>query len=272
MSGEKKGPVRVERSHGGRVARVVLARPGIRNAFDETLVRELQRVVRTLASDTSVRVVELSGEGKAFCAGADLNWMKRVALQTMEENRRDAAELAELFHVLDEMPKPLVGRVHGAALGGGTGLVAVCDVAVAAEGTLFGTTEVRLGLVPSVISPYVVRKIGESRAREWFLTGGRFDAHEARRIGLVHVVAAEASLSSVADEVIDSLLLGGPEALAEAKKLARTVTSHPPREQQALTVLRIAERRASAEGREGVTAFLEKRPPTWAAGEKEKAE
>jgi methylglutaconyl-CoA hydratase len=272
VSEEVKSPVRVERSHGGRVARVVLARPEIRNAFDDTLVAELQRVFRSLAADPSVRVVELSGDGKTFSAGADLNWMKRMAGFTMEENRRDASELAELFRLMDELPKPLLGRVHGAALGGGTGLVAVCDVVVAAEGTLFGTTEVRLGLIPSVIGPYVIRKIGESRAREWFLTGGRFDAHEARRIGLVHIVAAEASLVSVADGVIDSLLRGGPEALAEAKKLARTIASLSPREQQTLTVQRIAERRASAEGREGVTAFLEKRPPAWAAGEKEQAE
>lgn len=271
MNEEAKGPVRVERSHGGRVARVVLARPEIRNAFDDALVAELQRAFRSLASDASVRVVELSGEGKAFSAGADLNWMKRMALFTMEENRRDAAGLAELFRHMDELPKPLVGRVHGAALGGGTGLVAVCDVVVAAEGTLFGTTEVRLGLIPSVISPYVVRKIGESRAREWFLTGGRFDAHEARRIGLVHVVAAESSLVSVAEGVIESLLLGGPEALGEAKKLARTVASMSPREQQTLTVQRIAERRASIEGREGISAFLEKRPPSWAAPEKDPA-
>jgi methylglutaconyl-CoA hydratase len=271
VSAKPKGPVRVERSHGGRVAHVVLARPGVRNAFDDVLVGELQRVFRSLASDPAIHVVELSGEGKAFCAGADLNWMKRMAGFTMEENRRDAAELAELFRLLDELPKPLLGRVHGAALGGGTGLAAVCDVVVAAEGTLFGTTEVRLGLIPSVISPYVIRKIGESRAREWFLTGGRFDAHEARRIGLVHVVAAEASLASVVEEVIGSLLLGGPEALAEAKKLVRTVASLAPRELQTLTVQRIAERRASAEGREGVKAFFEKRPPSWAAGEKERA-
>ncbi len=271
MSAKRNGAVRVDRSHGGRVARVVLARPAVRNAFDDALVADLDRVFRSIASDGSVRVVELSGDGKTFSAGADLNWMKRMAGFTMEENRRDASRLADLFRLLDELPMPLVGRVHGAALGGGTGLVAVCDVVVAAEGTLFGTTEVRLGLVPSVISPYVIRKIGESRAREWFLTGGRFDAHEARRIGLVHVVAAEASLASVADGVIESLLLGGPEALAEAKKLARTVTSLAPRERQALTVQRIAERRASAEGREGVTAFLEKRPPSWSALEKEPA-
>jgi methylglutaconyl-CoA hydratase len=265
-------PVRIERTHGGRVARVVLARPEVRNAFDDVLVRELQRAVRAVTADAAVRVVELSGEGKAFCAGADLNWMKRMAGFTMEENRRDAAELADLFRLLDECPKPIVGRIHGAALGGGVGLVAVCDVAVAAEETLFGTTEVRLGIIPAVISPYVVRKIGESHAREWFLTGSRHDAHEARRIGLVHIVAAETSLGSVSDGVIDALLAGGPQALAEAKKLAQTVGHLSPREQQALTVQRIAERRASAEGREGVTAFLEKRSPSWAEGPKDRKE
>jgi methylglutaconyl-CoA hydratase len=272
MSAVSTVPVRVERTHGGRVARVVLSRPDVRNAFDDVLVKELQRIVRTVSGDEAVRVVELSGEGKAFCAGGDLKWMKRMAGFTMEQNRRDAAELADLFRILDECPKPLVGRVHGAALGGGTGLVAVCDIAVAAEGTLFGTTEVRLGIIPAVISPYVVRKIGESHAREWFLTGSRYDAHEARRVGLVHIVSAGASLSSVADGVIDALLLGGPQALAEAKKLAQIVGRLPPREIQTVTVQRIAERRASAEGREGVTAFLEKRTPEWAEGPKGKEE
>ena len=258
-------PLRVERTHGGLVARLVLARPDVRNAFDDLLVRELQRAVRTLSADDSVRAVELSGEGKAFCAGEDLTWMKRMAGFTMEESRRDAAELADLFRLLDECPKPVVGRIHGAALGAGVGLVAICDVAVAAEETLFGTTEVRLGIIPAVISPYVVRKIGESHAREWFLTGSRYDAHEARRIGLVHAVTSEASLASVTEGVLDALLLGGPQALAEAKRLAQIVGHLPPREQQALTVQRIAERRASAEGREGVTAFLEKRKPAWQA-------
>jgi len=265
-------PLRVERTHRGFVARIVLSRPDVRNAFDDVLVRELQRAVRALSADDSVRVVELSGEGRAFCAGADLNWMKRMAGFTLEENRRDAAELADLFRLLDECPKPVVGRIHGAALGGGVGLVAICDVAVAAEETLFGTTEVRLGIIPAVISPYVVRKIGESHAREWFLTGSRHDAHEARRIGLVHIVAAENSLASVTEGVLDSLLLGGPQALAEAKRLAQIVGHLPQREQQTLTVQRIAERRASAEGREGVTAFLEKRKPAWAEGTKGRTE
>jgi methylglutaconyl-CoA hydratase len=268
MKNVPPAPLRVELARGGLLAKVVLARPAVRNAFDDVLVRELQRTVRTLSADDGVRVVELSGEGKAFCAGGDLNWMKRMAGFTLEENRRDAAELADLFRLLDECPKPVVGRIHGAALGGGVGLVAICDVAVAAEETLFGTTEVRLGILPAVISPYVVRKIGESHAREWFLTGSRHDAHEARRIGLVHIVASETSLESVTEGVIDALLLGGPQALAEAKKLAQTVGHLPARELQTLTVQRIAERRASAEGREGVAAFLEKRNPAWLEGPK----
>ena len=255
--------VRLERSADGRVARIVLARPEVRNAFDEILVKELQRIVRDLASDDTLRVVELSGEGKTFCAGADLHYMKKMAGFTMEQNRRDAAELADLFRRLDELSRPLVGRVQGAALGGGVGLVALCDLVVAADDALFGTTEVRLGIIPGVISPYVVRKIGESHAREWFLTGGRFDAHEARRIGLVHVVASAASLEPVANGLIESLLLGGPQALAEAKRLAQTVSRMTPREIQTLTVQRLAERRASAEGREGIGAVLEKRVPSW---------
>ncbi len=270
MNAVSTAPVRVDRTHGGRVARVVLSRPEARNAFDDLIVKELQKIVRSLSSDDSVHVVELSGEGKTFCAGADLDWMKRMAGFTMEQNRRDAAEFADLFRLLDECPRPIVGRIHGAALGAGTGLVAVCDVAVAAEGTIFGTTEVRLGLVPAVISPYVVRKIGESQAREWFLTGSRYDAHEARRVGLVHAVAAEASLASVSEGVIEALLVGGPQAQAEAKRLAQTVSRLPARELQTLTVQKIAERRASAEGREGVAAFLEKRTPRWADGPKER--
>lgn len=254
------------------MAKVVLARPEVRNAFDDQLVRELQRAVRALSADDGVRVIELSGEGKTFCAGADVEWLKRMRGFTLEENRRDAAELADLFRLLDECPKPIVGRVHGAALGSGVGLVAVCDVAIAAEDTLFGTTEVRLGLLPAVISPYVVRKIGESHAREWFLTGSRHDAHEARRIGLVHIVAAENSLESVTEGVLDALLLGGPHALAEAKRLAQTVGNLPSREQLSLTVQRLAERRASAEGRDGVAAYLEKRKPAWLSGPKGKTE
>lgn len=215
--------VLLEKSADPRVARLVLNRPEVRNAWDGETVTLLQRALRDLASDDSVRVVELSGAGTAFCAGADLDWMKRVANFTMEENRRDSAELAQLFKALDELDKPVVARVQGAALGGGTGLVAACDVVVAAEGAVFGTTEVRLGIIPAVISPYLVRKIGESHARSWFLTGERVGAEEARRVGLVHHVVGEKDLAGAAQAVIEAILLGGPAAVVEAKRLVRTV-------------------------------------------------
>jgi methylglutaconyl-CoA hydratase len=255
--------VLLEKSADPRVARLVLNRPDVRNAWDGETVTLLQRALRDLASDDSVRVVELSGAGTAFCAGADLDWMKRVANFTMEENRRDSAELAQLFKALDELDKPVVARVQGAALGGGTGLVAACDVVVAAEGAVFGTTEVRLGIIPAVISPYLVRKIGESHARSWFLTGERVGAEEARRVGLVHHVVAEKDLAGASNAVIEAILLGGPAAVVEAKRLVRTVSTLPAREATAWAVQRMAERRGSHEGLEGLKAFLEKRPASW---------
>lgn len=261
MSGPK---VLLEKSPGDpRVARLVLNRPDVRNAWDGEVVTLLQRALRDLSSDETVRVVELSGEGPAFCAGADLEWMKRVANFTMEENRRDSAELAQLFRALDELDKPVVARVQGAALGGGTGLVAACDVVVAAEGAVFGTTEVRLGIIPAVISPYVVRKIGESHARRWFLTGERVGAEEARRVGLVHHVVPEKELGKAAKAVIDAILLGGPAAVVEAKRLVHAVVTLPPREAATWAIQRMAERRGSHEGLEGLKAFLEKRPAAW---------
>lgn len=255
--------VRVERNGDRRVARVVLARAELRNAFDETLIDELTRAFEGLSADPSVRVIVLSGEGKAFCAGADLNWMKRMVGYTLEENRRDSGALAAMYAAVDSCPKPVVGKVHGAALGGGTGLVAVCDVAVAAEGTLFGTTEVRLGIVPAVISPYVVRKIGEGNARRWFLTGERLDADDALRAGLVHRVVPADRLDAAVEETVVSLLLGGPQAQAWAKTLARTMGRLPAGEAQRRAIDLIVERRVSPEGQEGMRAFLEKRLAAW---------
>jgi len=261
MSGPK---VRLERAPGEpRVARIVLNRPEVRNAWDGEVVTLLQRALRDLGKDETVHVVELASEGPAFCAGADLEWMKRVANFTMEENRRDSAELAQLFKALDELEKPVVARVQGAALGGGTGLVAACDVVVAADGAIFGTTEVRLGIIPAVIAPYVIRKIGESHARHWFLTGERVGAEEARRVGLVHHVVPEKDLAKATAAVIDAILLGGPAAVVEAKHLVRAVSTMTPREGTAWAVQRMAERRGSAEGLEGLRAFLEKRPAAW---------
>jgi methylglutaconyl-CoA hydratase len=256
-------PLRVEQSRLG-VARVVLDRPDLRNAFDDVLIARLTEAFEKLASDDAVRVVVLSGEGKAFCAGADLSWMKRMVSYGPEENRRDAAALAEMFRRIDACPKPVVGRVQGAALGGGAGLVAVCDVAVAAQDALLGTTEVRLGIVPAVISPFVVRKVGESHARRWFLTGERFSAGEALRAGLVHVVVPEPELDAEVDRVVDSLLLGGPEALAVSKELARRMGHLPLDEALEEATGVIAARRASDEGQEGMRAFLERRSPAWA--------
>ena len=255
----------LERASDPRIARLVLNRPARRNAFNGELVAALQRAVRQLASDPTTRVIVLSGTGKTFCAGADVEWMKKVSGFTMQESARDSAELAQLFHALDELDQPIVARVQGAALGGGTGLLAVCDVVVAASDAIFGTTEVRLGVIPAVISPYLVRKVGESRSRAWFVTGERISAEEARQAGLVHRVAPENELDAVVKTVLDAILLGGPAAVTEAKRLARTVATMPLREATNMAIQRMSERRGSAEGREGLAAFLEKRKPSWAA-------
>lgn len=256
---------RVEVERDGRVARVWMNRPALRNAFDAALIAELTRVTRELGEDPALRVIVLGGRGKVFSAGADLEWMRSMASFTREENERDSRRLAELFATLDASPKPVVARVHGAALGGGTGLVATADVAVAAEGTLFGFSEVRLGLIPSVISPYVVAKIGVSAARELFLTAERFDAQTALRVGLVRRVVAEAELDAAVEERVEALLASGPEAVAEAKRLIRDVADRPAEAVRDLTVERIAERRVSDEGQEGMRAFLDKRKPGWTA-------
>jgi methylglutaconyl-CoA hydratase len=207
-------------------------------------------------------VAVLEGRGPVFSAGADLDWMEKVAGYSREDNLRDAGALAGMFAALDRLPKPLVGRVHGAALGGGSGLVAVCDVVVADQDAVFGFTEVRLGLTPAVISPYVVAKIGMSAARELFLTGARFGAARARQIGLVHEVAETGTMEARLEVITADLLRGGPEALASTKSLLHGVARSQP-DLFRLTTEAIADRRASAEGRAGVRAFLDKRQPPW---------
>jgi methylglutaconyl-CoA hydratase len=245
------------------VARVWLNRPETRNAFDGLMVTELRKVVGDLGADTSVRVVVVGGRGKVFCAGADLEWMKAMATFGREDNLREAGEMAELFSAISASPKPVVARVHGAALGGGAGLVAACDIAVAALGTRFGFTEVRLGLIPAVISPYVVGRIGESAARELILTGERFAATRAHEIGLVRAAVPVEDLDAAVDDRVQALLQAGPRALAEAKALLRLVAGRPAEDVRADTIERIASVRASAEGQEGLRAFLEKRKPDW---------
>ncbi len=253
----------VERRRGGSVW-ITLNRPQIHNAFDDRLIAELTSALARLADDEAVRAVVLTGSGKSFSAGADLNWMRRTAVYGEAENLADARALAKLMTTLNELPKPTVARVNGAALGGGTGLVACCDIVVASADALFGTTEVRLGLIPSVIGPYVVAAIGVRQARRLMLTGERIAAAEAARIGLVHEVVAADQLDDAVATMLDRLLQGGPEALAAAKRLVQDLAGQPigPDLIDA-TAKRIAALRATAEARQGIAAFLAKRPAPW---------
>jgi methylglutaconyl-CoA hydratase len=254
--------LRVERD--GPIARVTLARPEIRNAFDEVAIQEITRVFLSFTDDTETRVVVLAGEGPIFCAGADVGWMRRAGSWSKTENETDAERMAGMLRAIDDCPRPVLAVVQGAAIGGGVGLIAASDVAIAAEDAVFSLAEVKLGILPSVISPYVLRAIGAREARRWFLTGERFGAAEARRIGLVHEVVASAELGSARDRIVHALLTSAPEAVGIAKRLIAQVAEKSPEDAMSLTVRTIAERRASEEAREGLTAFLEKRPPSWA--------
>jgi methylglutaconyl-CoA hydratase len=247
----------------GPVARVWLNRPETRNAFDGLMVTELRKTLFDLGSLDQVRVVVLGGRGPSFCAGVDLQWMKAAAGFTREENLREAQALADLFFTVYNSPKPIVARVQGAALGGGSGLVAASDIPVAALGTQFGFTEVRLGIVPAVISPYVIGKIGESAARELFLTGERFEAVRAAEIGLVRAAVPPEDLDAAVEGRVQELLQAGPRAVAEAKALIREVAWKRVEDVQRYTVERISDLRVSPEGQEGMRAFLEKRKPSW---------
>lgn len=254
---------RVELETQGAVARVWLNRPDARNAFDGRMVSELRKTLFDLGMLDDVRVIVLGGRGPSFCAGADVLWMRAAAAFSREENLREAQALADLFFTVYNSPKPVVARVHGAALGGGSGLVAACDVAVASLGTRFGFTEVRLGIIPAVISPYVIAKIGESAARELFLTGESFEASKAREVGLVRWAVPEAELDLTVEGRVQELLQAGPRAIAETKALIREVAWRRVEDVQSYTVERIAELRASPEGQAGLRAFLDKRKPPW---------
>jgi len=249
---------------GRGAATVWLNRPEVHNAFDDTLIATLTGELRRVEADEKVRVVVLAGRGKSFSAGADLGWMKRMAGYTEAENRRDAEALAELLRTLNFLGKPTIAAVQGNAYGGGVGLVACCDIAVAVEAASFALTEVRLGLTPATISPYVVAAIGERQARRYFLTAEAFNAHEAQRIGLVHQTCKPDELPLIVAQIIDSLVACGPAAQAAAKDLVRRVARAPVDAGTiADTARRIAEIRVSPEGREGIAAFLEKRKATW---------
>lgn len=248
-------------------ATVTLNRPEIHNAFDDTLIARLTAELKQLEADPQVRVVLLAANGRSFSAGADLNWMRRMADYSREENLADAMGLAELMRTLDGLSRPTIALVQGAAFGGGVGLAAACDIVLATPRASFCLSEVRLGLIPAVISPYVIAAIGARQARRYFLTAERFDAAEGRRLGLVHEIVEAEDLKTRAESLSRTLLSNGPNALAAAKRLVADVAIAAPDERLlADTAERIAELRSSAEGREGLNAFFEKRQPSWKRG------
>lgn len=251
------------RTDEGAVTTVTLSRPDAHNALNQDLISELTRCFEEISDDESVRVVVLAGEGRSFCAGADIGYMRETATFSYEENLEDARRLGMMYWTIDECPKPLVARVHGAAMGGGAGLVSVADVAVAETGSRFAFPEVRLGIAPASISHFVARKVGVSRARSLFITGERFGAERAREIGLVHNVVQEDDLDAAVDEKVGELLQGGPVAQATIKALLRRLETTEPMEAPGLTSRVISELRTGEEGQEGLAAFLEKRDPRW---------
>ena len=258
--------LRVERD--GPFARVTLARPEVRNAFNAALIAELGAAFESLASEPAaeLRGVVLAGEGSVFCAGADVEWMRAAIGLSLEDNERDAAAMQAMFTAIDACPAPVIARVQGAALGGGMGLCAVADVVIASADATFGFTEAKLGIVPAVISTFVLPRIGASHARALFTTGQRFDAERALRIGLVHeVVADEGALDARVAELLRELDSAGPEAARKAKALVREVAGLSMAEARADVVRRIARMRTSPEGQEGLAAFVEKRSPSWRA-------
>lgn len=247
----------------GAVERVTLNRPDVRNAFNEHVIVELATWATAAHHDASVRVVVFAGAGKVFSAGADAAWMAKMAGYSHDDNVRDARAGAEMFLAINTIPAIVIGRVHGAALGGGSGLAAVCDVVVTEPDAIFGFTETKLGILPAMISPYVLQKIGASAARELFLTGRRFTAAKAREIGLVHEVVAAADLDAAVDRYVTEALSASPTAVARSKALIPNVLGKPPADVIGITADAIAAQRVSPEGQEGLQAFLGKRAPSW---------
>ena len=252
----------------GAVEHLTLNRPDVRNAFNEHVIAELTawaEDARAAAERHDIRVVVISGAGKIFCAGADVTWMSKTVHYTREDNLRDAMAMSRMFAAINELPVAVIGRIQGAALGGGAGLAAVCDIVVAEDAAQFGFTETKLGILPAVISPFALAKIGQAAARELFLTGARFSAQRAKEIGLVHAVAPAAQLDATVQGYVNELLSAGPEAVAAAKALIPNVWGRPIAEAMPITAAAIAARRVSMEGQEGLRAFLEKRKPGWTA-------
>lgn len=261
----------LEMSHGtvrlirdGVVGRVTLNRPDVRNAFNHEMLEDLLEVFGLIRDDSSLRVVVITGAGKSFCAGGDLNWMKRVVEYTFDENYEDSLRLARMLREVYSCPKPVIGRVNGQAIGGGTGVVAACDIAIASEDAIFAFSETKLGLTPAAISPYLLRRMGEKNLREYFLTGERFSADRAAEMGLVNIAVPADELDMAVDAKIAMILTGGPEALAVSKELIREIGNRSIDQNVPYTAEVIARLRVSEEGQEGMSAFLEKRKPRWA--------
>jgi len=251
----------------GAVERLTLNRSDVRNAFNEHVIAELTdwaSRTRDAALKHDIRVAVIAGAGKVFCAGADVTWMAKTVRYTEDENLRDAMAMSQMFAAINELPVAVVGRVQGAALGGGAGLAAVCDIVAADEAALFGFTETKLGILPAVISPFALAKVGQAAARELFLTGARFSAQRAKEIGLIHDVVAIADLDAAVERHVQEILTAGPEAVAAAKALIPAVWGRPIADAMPTTATAIAARRVSPEGQEGLRAFLEKRAPAWA--------
>jgi methylglutaconyl-CoA hydratase len=253
----------ISKTDGEGVTTLTVNRPDVHNAFNEELIAVLTEAFHQIAVDASVRVVVLAAVGKSFSAGADLNWMREMAGNNREGNVAGAVRMAEMLRALDCLPQPTVARVHGAAFAGGIGLIGACDIALASESAIFAITEVRLGLIPSVISPYVLRAIGPRAARRYFLTGERFDAEEAFRLGLVHAVAEERAFDELVMEITSTLRMGGPRAIAGSKALVAELVDDVGDARMRHTAARIADIRAGEEAREGMESFLEKRRPSW---------
>jgi methylglutaconyl-CoA hydratase len=247
-----------------KVATITLNRPEVRNAFNETAIADLTMAFDEVSQDAGVRAIMLAANGPAFCAGADLNWMKKMAGYSAEENEADAMRLADMLRTIYFSPKPVVAKVQGDCYAGGMGLVAACDIVVVADGVNFCLSEVKLGLIPATISPYVMKAMGDQAARRYFLTAERFDAREARRLGLAHEVVPSEELDGCVAGIVKALVNNSPNAVREAKKLVRDIAGLPIDDVLlADTAGRIADIRASNEGREGVASFLEKRKPSW---------
>ena len=255
-----------------KIARVCFNRPDVHNAFDSAMIRELDDVFDKIGVNKSIRVVILTGNGKSFCAGADINWLREIIDYSFEQNLEESLELAEILYKIYVLPKPTIAMVNGAAIGGGTGFLSVCDIAVASEESKFGLSELKIGLVPAAISPYVIRRIGEKNAREYFLTGERISAQKAFEIGLVNKVVAHEKLRETVDETAKNLLTSGPEATATCKELIYRVPRMNSEEVKTYTARVIANLRVSEEGQEGMSAFLEKRKPSWTKGKKNKVQ